>query len=133
MALKPRIDKSDPKVGSFRAPLNGDFADADINKVWAVGLNSSGLVVKGNGATGIVGVIIRTKKGEKAGDMIDVHTAGELYPFVTTALANAIPGTSYYAHADGTVDATATAGVKIGWCTPDGRLVLRAPQGVVAA
>lgn len=34
MAAKPRIDKSEPNVGSFRAGLNADFPDADINKVW---------------------------------------------------------------------------------------------------
>lgn len=125
MALKPRVDKSDPKVGSFRAGLALDFADGDINKVYAVGLNASGLVVKGSGATGIKGIIIRTKKGEKAGDIVDVHTAGELYPFVTTAGVAVIAGKNYYAHANGNVDDVAALGLLIGWSTSDGRLILR--------
>lgn len=124
MALKPRIDKSDPKVGSFRAGLAADFPDADINKVWAFGLNSSGLAVKGAGVTGVLGVVIRTKKGEKAGDVIDIHTAGELFPFVETDGTALAPGKKYYGQADGSVDDVAT-GVLLGWATSDGRLVLR--------
>ncbi len=127
MALKPRIDKTDPKVGSFRAALNADWNDADINKVWAVGLNSSGLVVKGAGASGILGIVIRTKKGEKAGDTIDVHTAGEVFPFVETDGTAVVAGTKYYGHTDGTVDDSATLGVLIGVATSDGRLIMRNP------
>ena len=133
MALLPRIDKSDPDVGSFRAALKNDFADADINKVFGVGLDSAGLVVKGNGSTGITGVIIRTKKGEKAGDVIDVHTAGELFPFVETDGTLAVAGTKYYAHANGSVDDVATAGVLVGWVTSDKRLILRMHGAVTAA
>ena len=125
MALNPRIDKSDPMVGSFRAGLAVDWPDADINKVWAFGLNSSGLAVKGAGASGLMGLVIRTKKGEKAGDIIDVHTAGELFPFVETDGTLAVPGTKYYAHADGTVDDVDTAGTFVGAVTADGRLILR--------
>lgn len=129
MAQKPRIDKSDPKVGSFRAALNADWADADVDKVFGVGLNSSGLVVKGSGATGVLGVVIRTKKGEKAGDVIDVHTNGELYPFVETDGTAVSPGKKYYAQSNGDVTDTAVDGsVQIGWATSDGRLVLRVNQ-----
>ena len=126
MALKPRIDKSEPNIGSFRAALNADWADADVNKVFAVGLNSSGLVVKGSGATGVLGVVIRTKKGEKAGDVVDVHTFGEIYPFVETDGTALSPGKKYYGQANGNVDDTAVDGsVLLGWATADGRLVLR--------
>lgn len=125
MALNPRIDKSDPMVGSFRAGLAADWVDADINKVWGFGLNSSGLAVKGAGVSGILGVVIRTKKGEKAGDIIDIHTAGELFPFVETDGTLSVPGTRYYAHANGSVDDVATAGVYLGTVTHDGRLILR--------
>lgn len=125
MALKPRIDKSDPKVGSFRVGLAADFADADINKVWAFGLDAAGLAVKGAGATGVKGVVIRTKKGEKAGDIIDIHTAGELYPLYTTAGVAGVPGKNYYGHANGTVDDVAAAGYLLGSVTSDGRLILR--------
>ena len=126
MALKPRIDKSDPKVGSFRAALAADWADADINKIWAVGLNSAGLVVKGGGATGIVGIVIRSKKGEKAGDVIDVHTAGEIFPFVETDGTAVAAGKIYYCQDDGTVDDTAAADcVPLGFSTSDGRVIMR--------
>ena len=124
MALKPRFDKSDPKVGSFRAALAQDFPDADVNKVWAFGLNSAGLAVKGAGATGLKGLVVRTKKGEKAGDIIDIHKLGDMYPFVETDGTPLVPGKNYYAHADGTVDDVATAGVLAGWTTSDGRLVI---------
>ena len=125
MALKPRIDKSDPKVGSFRAGLAADFADADVNKVWLFSLDAAGLAVKGAGAGGQKGLVIRTKKGEKAGDVIDIHTAGELYPFVTTAGVTGVPGKSYYGHANGTVDDVAADGYFLGTVTSDGRLILR--------
>lgn len=131
MAAKPRIDKSEPNVGSFRAGLNADFPDADINKVWFFGLNGTGLAVKGAGATGGKGIVIRTKKGEKAGDIIDIHTSGELYPFVETDGTPGVPGKNYYGHADGTVDDVATNGTYVGCTTSDGRLVLRV--GVSAA
>jgi hypothetical protein len=124
MAQVPRIDKSDPNVGSFRASLSVDFLDADVNKVWAFGLNASGLAVKGAG-TGLRGIVIRTKKGEKAGDIIDIHTSGEIYPFVETDGTALVAGTKYYAHADGTVDDVATAGTLVGVATADLRLVLR--------
>lgn len=125
MALKPRIDKSDPMVGSFRVGLNADWVDADINKVWAFGMNSSGLGVKGAGASGILGLVIRTKAGEKAGDIIDVHTSGEVYPFVETDGTPAVAGTRYYGHSNGSVDDVAAAGVYLGTVTSDGRLILR--------
>lgn len=124
MAVKPRIDKSDPKVGSFRAALKSDWLDADINKVFAVGLDSDGLVVKGAGATGVLGIVIRTKKGDKAGDVVDVHTAGELYPFVETDGTAVAPGAVYFGAANGDVSDTA-GGTLLGWATSDGRLILR--------
>lgn len=131
MALKPRIDKSDPKVGSFRAGLAADWVDADINKVWAFGLNGSGLAAKGAGTSGILGVVIRTKKGEKAGDIIDIHTAGELFPFVETDGTASVPGTRYFGHSNGSVDDVPAGGVYLGTVTSDGRLILRvAPANV---
>lgn len=133
MALNPRIDKSDPKVGSFRAVLASDFLDADVNKVLAFGLNSSGLAVKGAGATGVLGLVIRTKKGDKAGDVIDIHTNGELWPFVETDGTAVAPGKLYYAHADGSVDDVDADGQLVGWATADGRVVLRFSQVVVPA
>lgn len=132
MATNPRIDKSDPNVGSFRAALAGDWLDADVNKVFAVGLNSSGLVVKGAGTTGLLGIVIRTKKGEKAGDVIDVHTAGEVFPFVETDGTAAVAGTRYYAHANGSVDDVATAGTTVGVVRSDKCLVLRFQQNILS-
>ena len=132
MAVKPRIDKSDPKVGSFRAALKSDWLDADINKVFAVGLDSDGLVVKGAGATGVVGIVIRTKKGDKAGDVVDVHTNGEVYPFVDTAGGAVDPGALYYGAANGNVNVTAAGGTLLGWATSDGRLILRVKHGANA-
>lgn len=127
MAVKPRFDKTDPNVGSFRAMLAVDWPDDDVNKVWFFGLNASGLAVKGAGASGLMGFVIRTKKGEKAGDAIDIHTSGEIYPFVETNGTLGVAGTKYYAHADGTVDTVSASGTLVGIVTSDLRLVYRRP------
>ena len=50
-------------MGGFRAPLAANFPSADLEKIFGVGLNASGQVVKGAGASGIVGVLVLTKAG----------------------------------------------------------------------
>ena len=125
-----RYDKYDPKVGGFRAPLAADFPSADLEKIQAVGLNSSGQVVVGAGNSGIKGVLVLTKAW-KAGMIVDVMTSGEIVEFGPTA---GVPGTdfgtagtSYYANTTtGAVSTANGAGtVYVGHTVEKTRLIVR--------
>lgn len=119
-----RFDKYDPVGGGFRAPLAADFTTpADLSVAFAVGLDVNGRVVKGAGQTGIVGVLILTKR-KYAGDIVDVMTGGEVVEFPTVAAPGAA-GTLYYgAVATGLISTTNT-GVRLGHTVEGSRLVVR--------
>lgn len=144
----PRIDKYDPYNGGFRAPLAADWpaADAVAGKVYGVGLNASGQVVKGAGVTGILGVLCLTQNKNlkdasgtqvpkhKAGEPVDVMTSGEIIQWSATDGTAGVAGTNYYAVvATGNVVAGTGAGgttqpatsVPIGTTVEGGRLVVR--------
>jgi hypothetical protein len=121
----PRYDKYDPISGGFRAPLNADWADADVGVVFGVGLNSSGRVVKGAGQTGLRAVLVVDAKGKKAGDIVDCMTQGEI---VEVAL---VAGTKYVANTGTGVLATAT-GTEIGYTVEATRLIVRVNGAAVA-
>ncbi len=122
-----RYDKYDPKAGGFRAALAADWLAADVDKPIAVGLNASGQVVKGAGASGLVGVIILTK-ARYAGDVVDIMTAGEITEFGPTAAVPNVefgaPGSVYYGAADGAISTTA-GGTRVGHTVEASRLVVR--------
>lgn len=84
-----RIDKTEPNVGSFRAPLNAAYTGAVAPL--AVGINSSGRVVAGAGQTGIVGIVV-SPVNKAAGDIIDVLHLGQLVEF------GGVAGTVYTAN-----------------------------------
>lgn len=115
-----RYDKYDPKAGGFRAPLAADFAVADIETVFGVGLDGQGRVVMGAGNTGIVGVLVLTQS-KNAGDIVDVMTNGEITD------AGLAAGTTYHsANADGAVSAVGGAGTaRVGHTVEADRLVVR--------
>lgn len=122
-----RYDKYEPYANGFRALLAADFTDPDDFKVpFGVGLDANGLVVLGNGQTGIVGTMILTGK-KKAGAVVDVMTSGEIVNFGGAA------GTKYFAAAaDGVISATSGAGkTLIGFTAEASRLIVRANSGVV--
>lgn len=121
-------DKYDPKVGGFRAALAADWLPADIRKVVGVSLNASGDVVKGNGGTSkLVGVLVLTE-ALKAGDIVDVMTAGDIVDFGGNA------GTQYFAATDGSVAAGSAAGKFLVGATVKGdRLVVRFNNTPVSA
>ena len=143
-ATKPRWDKYDGYIGNFRAPLAANSTDDQANLVLGVGINSSGAAVIGAGQTGIVGVVILPVgndyisggllPGPEAGDVVDVGKHGEITNFVLTAkdsgkfkASTTAPaaGTNYYAHADGTVNATQGAdGVYVGHTVEKDRLIV---------
>jgi len=121
-----RYDKYDPVSGGFRAPSAIAWVEADLAKIFAVGLDTSGNVVKGGGNTGIIGVIVLTK-AKAIGEIVDVMTSGEI---VGAALSDGTTGltagTAYYGViASGLLSATATANKKVGHTVEAGRLVVR--------
>lgn len=129
-----RYDKYNPVSGGFRAASAIAWVEADLAKVFAVGLDTSGNVVKGAGNTGIVGVVVLAK-AKAIGDIIDVMTDGEIVGAAlsdgTTALT---AGTAYYAvPGTGLLSATATSNKKIGHTVEATRLVVRCGGSGLAA
>lgn len=125
-----RYDKYDPKSGGFRAPAGAAFvfnaseASNDLGKVWAVGLNASGQVVKGAGASGIVGILVVTSP-KAIKDIVDVMTNGEVADFTLHNGTAAAVGQRYYGvAADGTFSTTAT-GTPLGFTVEATRLIVR--------
>lgn len=123
-----RYDKYDPKDGGFRAALNAAMVTADVGVMYAVGLNGSGRVVKGAGATGILGVLI-VNQPMAAGEIVDVMTDGEIADFTLANGSAAAAGTRYFGvAADGTFSTTNT-GTRLGWTVEAGRFVARVGRG----
>lgn len=95
----------------------------------AVGLNSNGLLVVGNGTSGIKGILVLTK-AYKAGAVVDVMTDGQIVEF---GPSTGVPGTDfgvaatdYFGHNDGSVTATKGAdGVYFGHTIEGQRLTVR--------
>jgi hypothetical protein len=119
-----RYDKYDPKVGGFRAFLAVDWTNtADLNKVWPVGLDVNGHVVKGGGQTGVVGVLILTRKMLAADEPVDVMTSGEIVEF-PTANAGAPAGTVVWGEGGGDFEVDTLANTSLGAAgSPDTRRV----------
>lgn len=128
-----RFDKYGPFVGGFRAQLAvaltaaTDFVGGTLaggGKVWAVGLDATGKVVKGAGVTGVVGVICPVRP-MAVNEAIDVMTYGEIGDFTLQSGAAAAAGTRYFGvAADGTYS-TVNTGTHLGWTAEAGRLIVR--------
>jgi hypothetical protein len=116
--MTARYDKYDPISGGFRANLNAAITDtAKIGVPLAVGLNSSGKIVEGSGATGVVGVLV-ADQAKAAGEVVDVMTAGEI---VDLDEDDFDPGALYFGGSTGVVDTTDT-GVLVGFTVGDASL-----------
>src|SRR5690349_7226106 len=105
-----RFDQVNPKVGSFRAHLAAAIPANLVERLWGVGLDAQGRIVKGAGVSGIVGVTVQTKV-YGAGKRIDVMTAGQVVEFQPTSVDPASggvgdPGTVYYCNAAGDISDT---------------------------
>ncbi len=113
--------------GGTRAPLAADFPAVDAGKVFGVGFNASGQVVMGAGQTGIMGVLVLTKK-MNAGDIVDVMRSGEITEFDLAPQAIGVAGTAYEAAAATGVVSTLEGAVAtdtfIGHTVEAGRLVV---------
>lgn len=139
-----RYDKYDPISGGFRAPLavavtatSGPGATNAIGVPLGVGLNGSGAVVLGAGATGVLAVCV-FDQAKVIGDIADCMTAGEIVDLDEAVFD---PGVIYYGASTGAVNTTATGarlGVTVGDRSPTtgvirSRLVVRAvPLGTDA-
>lgn len=117
-----RFDKYDPFSGGFRAPLAADMAKTSAGNPTAVGLDVNGRVVAGAGNTGIVGLVALTQD-KKAGDIVDVMTAGECVEMVNMAAGSVVTA----ADGTGVIDDVAPAAgrTRIGWTVEATRLVVR--------
>lgn len=129
-----RIDKTDSAVGIVRGVLKEDIVEGDLDGVIGVGYDATGLVVKGAGQTGIIGVMNPSKFYSKAGSVCDVMVLGDILDLPALAA-----GTAYWA--DGTTGALAAGGAagiapatgsgstagsaKIGFTTSADHLVIR--------
>lgn len=142
-----RYDKYDPKVGGFRAKLAANFGytasvpdrnHADLSKLFAAGLNTSGLVGKfGASFPVFAGVLILTMP-KAAGDVVDIMTDGEIVDLVDAEILagdTLAAGQKLYADpavATGVLTAVATSNRLVGFTvelnatTGFARLVVRA-------
>lgn len=122
-----RYDKYEPMSGGFRAPLAADWLEADLNKVFGVGLDAQGRVVKGAGNTGVIGALVLTKV-VRANKVVDVMNDGEIVEMDVNH-AGIVAGTNYYFDAAGALTAAApgagVGGVRAGWTVEATRLVVR--------
>lgn len=134
-----RIDKYNPEVGGFRAPLNAAYTAPTVSSkpvgvVLGVSLNTSGrVVVGGPNNSGIVGVIC-VPRNLPAGAIVDVMQHGEIVEFGTGAdgTTAAAAGTNYYATTAGAMAAgtgtgteTSVGNRRVGWTVEATRLVVR--------
>lgn len=120
-----RYDKYEPKAGGFRAPLAADLVattDQGTGNPLGVGLDVNGRVVPGAGQSGIVGVLITTKN-MKAGDIVDVMTAGEIVEMAAVAAGTMVTALTTTGVTDD--NATDATHLPVGFTVEATRLVVR--------
>ena len=116
-----RYDKYDPIANGFRGDVAVDFPDADLGKIFGVGLDSAGKVVKGSGQTGVVGVLVVTQKPGRVGPLrevarVDVMTQGCVTDFGPSDAGKVpgvdfgVAGTKYYSDSAGVITSTSGTG-----------------------
>ena len=114
-----RIDKTESAVGVVRAKNAAAVAEADYDKIFGVGLNAQGRVVKGAGQSGVIGVTTWHRGIRKAGQVIDIFKLGDF-----VECAGLAAGTKYYADAATGVISTTNTGTYVGFTVEADRLVL---------
>jgi hypothetical protein len=124
-----RIDKYVPEVSGTRAVLHTPLAGGDLDTVIGVGLNANGRAVKGPGNTGIIGLLVNSSKSNKAGDIVDVMSLGDIVGTTTE-----FPAGTVFTVTDATGVVAAEAGANptigagksyVGHTVEAGRLVVR--------
>lgn len=126
-----RFDKYDPVAGGFRARLGFAPVSGDVGKIYAVNIDSSGLIQKGS-ATDADGVICLSSLLAQ-GDVCDVMTDGEIVDVEAgQGVTGAGAGVQVFAGATGTVTNTAPGsgvnGVYVGTFVEAWRLIVRVQQ-----
>lgn len=114
-----RVDKTDSAVGVVRAALAADVPQADWNKPIGYGINASGLAVRGDGNSGVVGVVIADRTNYRAGQIADIFVLADV-----VGCDGLTAGTTYYADAAGDLSTTDT-GTLIGFTVEADRLIVR--------
>jgi len=116
-----RVDKTDSTIGVNRALLAADIEAADYGVPLGVSINSSGLAVIGaEDQSGYVGIVIASRYNSAAGMPIDIFKFAEIVD-----CEGLVAGTKYFADVtDGTLTATATSNVFVGYTIEADRLVL---------
>ena len=135
-----RMGLVDAYIGNPRAYLNADWPASDIEKIYGVGLNSSGLIVKGAGQTGIIGVVALTRELlVNSDEPIDIMHDGEVTEFGPTAGTPGTDfgaaGTAYYADpTTGAISSTSAANkVYVGHTVEGSRLIVHVGQKTIQA
>lgn len=124
-----RIDKYVPEVSGTRAVLDTPLATGDLDKVIGVGLTANGRVVKGPGNTGIIGLLVNSRKSNLAGSVVDVMSLGDIvgtaaeFPAGTVFIVT--DATGVVAAAAGANPAIAAGTTYVGHTVEAGRLVVR--------
>lgn len=140
-----RYDKYDPMSGGFRAPLLANWGytssmpdrnHADLSKIFAMGVNNAGKVLKfDNATTKFCGVMILTLP-KAAGDIVDIMTDGEIVEMVDAEIKGADTlgsGTMLYADTSvttGLLTTTSAAMIPVGFTIETQRLIVRCDLGV---
>lgn len=119
----PRFDKYEPLTGGFRAALGFAPVTGDVGAVIAVGINTSGKVVKGSGNTGVIGVICMSRLMNQ-GDVVDIMQDGEIVD-----MTDLTAGTKYYGSSAGAITTTNTD-KKVGFTVESDRLVVRVGRDI---
>lgn len=117
-----RYDKYDPVSGGTRAPLAADLSKTSGGNPIGVGLDVNGRVVPGAGQTGIIGCLCTTKD-MKAGDIVDVMTAGDIVEMTGVAAGSVVTADT----TTGALDDVAASATKtpVGFTVEATRLVVR--------
>lgn len=123
-----RLDKTNSQVGVVRAILVADIASTEWNRLRAVGLNSSGKVVLGAGASGIKGIAIFDRTNSKAGQVVDIFKLGEIVLNTIGQSDLLVAATNYTANTTTGVVSSAAAGasqIAVGYTVTNDRFVLQ--------
>jgi len=126
-----RVDKTESAVGVVRAVLAADYVPGDIDGIFGVGLNASGLVVKGAGTTGVIAVVNPLKSASKAGRPVDLFVLADIVDVGDSANdPTLVPGKKAYAsNTTGVITTTApgdlTTVTAVGFTVEADRLIVR--------
>lgn len=118
-----RYDKVVPGVGAHRAPIGFNTVAGDLNKIFAVGLDANGRLLKGASVSGVVGLLV-VDQMKVIGDIVDYMNFGEI---VEAALSDGTTpiaaGVAVYAvPASGILSVTSTANIKVGHTVEGGAI-----------